>query len=126
MKLKVKHYVCFMHVGPFFSETTTEEIDSWNVEKAMEMAKKWSEHSLMPYAFYFIMKSQEETTYDQVIFKGGTYFINGVVETLDEIKAKGNPELISRMETHGWDRIVTCHPYEIMGPYEENDFIVKT
>ncbi|MBQ3022110.1 MAG: hypothetical protein IJD91_02120, partial [Clostridia bacterium] len=82
-----------------------------------------------PYGFRFFTKGRTEADLDsRVVAESGTYFINGVVETLEEIKAKGDPNnriLISNMECNGWDKVVTTHnPYKWTQPFTENDAVV--
>ena len=46
-----KHFVTFYSPGSFVAETTTREIESWDIRKAQEMADKISErYDATPYA----------------------------------------------------------------------------
>lgn len=125
-----KHFVKFFSSGTFVAEQTVKEIDSWDVDKAIEMSKEITErYGAKPYGFRFFTKGRTEADLDsKVIAKSGIYFINGVVETLEEIKAKGDPNnriLISNMECNGWDKVVTTHnPYKWTQPFGVNDAIV--
>ena len=52
-----KHYVTFISPGTFVSESTTKEVDSWDVKTAFEMSKTISErYNATPYAFSFFTK----------------------------------------------------------------------
>lgn len=125
-----KHFVKFYSAGTFFAEETVKKIDSWDVDKAIEMSKEITErYGAKPYGFCFFTKGRTEADLDsKVIAESGTYFINGVVETLEEIKAKGDPNnriLISNMEGNGWNKVVTTYnPYKWTQPFEANDTVV--
>lgn len=125
-----KHFVKFFSAGTFVAEQTVKEIDSWDVDKAIEMSKEITErYGAKPYGFRFFTKGRTESDLDsKVVAQSGTYFINGVVETLEDIKAKRNPNnriLISNMECNGWDKVVTTYnPYKWTQPFETNDTIV--
>ena len=125
-----KHFVKFFSAGTFGAEQPVKEIDSWDVDKAIEMSKEITErYGAKPYGFRFFTKGRTEADLDsKVVAESGTYFINGVVETLEEIKAKGDPNnriLISNMECNGWNKVVTTYnPYKWTQPFTENDTVV--
>ena len=35
-----RHYVTFYSPGSFYAETTTKEIEGWNIETALEISKE--------------------------------------------------------------------------------------
>ena len=113
------------------AEETIKEIDSWDVEKAIAMAKDITErYGARPYGFQFITRERKACDLDSKITKtSGMYYINGIVETLEEIKAKNDPSnriLISNMENNHWDRVVTTHtPWRWTMVFNENDHIVN-
>lgn len=125
-----KHFVEFYSAGTFVAEETVKEIDSWDVNKAIEMSRNITErYGAKPYGFRFITRGRTDTDLDsKVIAQSGTYFINGDVKTLEEIKAEGDPNnriLISNMESNGWNKVVTTHnPYKWTQPFEANDTVV--
>lgn len=125
-----KHFVKFLSAGTFVAEETTKEIDSWDIEKAKQMSKEIVErYGARPYGFCFITKGRSNTDLDsKVIDQSGVYYINGVVETLEELKAKNDPNnriLISNMEGNGWDKVVTTYnPYRWTQPFTENDTVI--
>ena len=92
-----KHFVKFFSAGTFVAEQTVKEIDSWDVDKAIEMSKEITErYGAKPYGFRFFTKGRTESDLDsKVVARSGTYFINGVVETLEEIKAKSSKSNLS-------------------------------
>ena len=119
-----KHFVKFMSAGVFVAEMTTKKISSWDVAKAAQMSKEIVEaYGSRPCGFYFITVKD-----DKVIKKSGVYYINGTVETLEELKAKNDPNnriLISNMESNGWDKIVTtCNPYKWVRPFTKDDTVI--
>lgn len=121
-----KHFVEFFSPGTFVAENTVKEIESWDVDKAKEMAKNIIErYNSKPYSFRFITREKEK-----IIRKSGFYFINGKVETLEDVKAKNNRDdkiLISNMENSSWNKIVTTFsPWRWTQPFDDsNDFVVE-
>lgn len=56
-----KDYVVFCSPGSFVHETSTKEIDSWDVRKAVEMATEITErYGSKPFGFYFRTKGRHE------------------------------------------------------------------
>lgn len=121
-----KHFVEFFSPGTFVAENTVKEIDSWDIDRAKEMAKDIIErHNSKPYSFRFITKQKEK-----IIRKSGFYFINGKVEILEDVKAKNNHDdriLISNMENNGWNKIVTTFsPWRWTQPFDDKkDCVVE-
>lgn len=125
-----KHFVRFLSAGTFVAEETVMPIEKWDVDQAIEMAKGITErYGAKPYGFQFITRGRTDEELDsKVINRSGIYYINGTVETLNQVKAKGNPDdriLISNMESNGWDKIVTTYnPYKWVQPFNEEDSVV--
>lgn len=125
-----KYFVTFMSAGSFCAETTTKEIEDWDVDKAVKMSKKVSErYGAKPYGFYFTTRSREDNELDSKVSKtSNMYYLNGTVETLEEIKAQNNPDrniLISNMECNGWDRVVTTYnPWKWTQPLNSDDIVL--
>lgn len=126
-----KHFVRFLSAGTFVAEETVKQIESWDVSQALEMAQGITErYGAHPYGFQFITRGRTDEELDsKVIEKSGIYYINGVVETLEQVKAKENPDdriLISNMESNGWGKVVTtCAPYKWTQPFNDGDSIVS-
>lgn len=126
-----KHFVRFLSAGTFVAEETVKAIDSWNVDRATEMAKEITErYGAKPYGFKFFTKGRKKTDLDsKIVAESGMYYINGIVETLEEIKAKNDPKnriLISNMECNGWNKVVTTrNPYVWTQPFNENDNVIN-
>ena len=125
-----KHFVKFLSPGTFVSEETIKEISIWDVQKALLMSKEITErHGATPYAFQFITRGRKDDELDSYIVKrSGTYYINGVVETLEEIKAKHSPSnriLISNMECNNWPAVVTVtNKWTWTQPFRKEDRVV--
>ncbi len=120
-----------MSPGTFVSESTTKEVDSWDVNIAKEMAEKISErYNSAPYGFYFSTKSRLETDLDsKVINKSPMYYLGGTILVLDEIKSRNDPNdriLISNMECNKWDRVIeNCNSWKITLPLEKGDIVLQ-
>ena len=124
-----KHFVRFISAGSFTSEETIKEIDCWDVQKAIAISKKIVErHGAKPYGFQFITRSRKDDELDsRVIKRSGIYYIDGIVETLDEIKAKKSPSnqiLISNMECNRWDKVVITKTGWTL-PFNEDDHVIN-
>jgi hypothetical protein len=126
-----KNYVKFLSAGTFMAEETTKEIDNWDINKAVEMSKSVTErYGAKPYGFYFITRSRKEDELDSRVSKeSDMYYLNGTVQTLEELKKENNPNnriLISNMECNGWDRVVTtCNPWKWTQPLRDNDVVIN-
>lgn len=106
-----KNFVTFHSAGSFVAETTTKEIDSWNVDVAKKMAEDITErYGAKPYGFNFITKSRDDNDLDsKVSDSSGMYYINCRMLTLEDVeKEKGKSSILySNMECNGWNRVVT-------------------
>ena len=125
-----KHFVTFLSPGTLVSETSTVEIDSWDVDDAKKKARGIVErHSAKPYGFYFTTRSRDENELDsKETGRSGTYYLGGVVKTLAEIKAVNDPNdkiLISNMEMNRWDKVITnTNSWSFTAPLYDNDVVL--
>lgn len=89
-----KHFVTFFSPGTFVPETTTRPIDSWNVDKAIEMAKTVTErYGAKPYGFQFSTRARSDAELDSKVSKSsGIYYLGGKIKTRDEILAGTDPK----------------------------------
>lgn len=106
-----KHFVRFYCPGTIVSETVVQEIDSWDVEAAMDMARDVKvRHAAVPYAFRFETRARSEEELDsKIINHSQTYHLGGKVETLAEIEARNDPEeriLLGNMRSNGYEKII--------------------
>lgn len=126
-----KHFVTFCSPGSFVSEKSTEEIDSWDVNIAVEKSRTVKErHGATPYGFYFTTRSRGDEDLDsRVTAKSNMYYLGGEILTLEEIKKQNNPEdrtLISNMEGNGWDKVVVNkNSYKWTAPLEKDDVVLR-
>ena len=126
-----KHFVIFYSPGTFVSETTEREIDSWDVEQAMSMARTVRErHGATPYGFRFTTRSRADDELDsKVTERSNMYFLGGKIRHLDFIILENKPDeqiLISNMRNNGWDRVVeNCNSWKITQPLEKDDVVLE-
>ena len=126
-----KHFVKFFSPGTIVAEDTVKPIDSWSQSLAVEMSRYITErHGATPYGFKFLTRTRAVDALDShVSATSGMYYLQGKVETLTEIKAKGDPAnkiLIGNMECNGWDKVVTSTKgYKWTQPFNENDVLIE-
>lgn len=125
-----RHFVTFVSPGTLFHEETTEEIESWDVPKAVEMSRKIVErHGARPFAFYFTTRKRTENDLDSwESARSSRYYLGGRVETLSEVRKRNLPDeqiLLSNMECNGWDKIiVNTNSYRTTQPFLEGDVLL--
>lgn len=106
------HFVEFMSPGTFVSEKTTKPIDSWSVDKALQMAADVIErHGARPFGFRFITRERGETDLDSKVTKfSGIYYLGGTVRTIEDVERDALPDeniLLANMRGNRWHRIIT-------------------
>src|SRR5574340_92575 len=106
-----KHFVEFYSPGTLVSEVSRLPIDSWDVDKAVEMAnsiKEW--HGARPYGFRFTTRTRSEADLNShESAKSNLYYLGGKIETREEVEARNDPKeeiLRSNMRINGIDRII--------------------
>lgn len=128
------HFVQFYSPGTFISESSIKPIDSWDIKKAIIMAKNIKErHNATPYAFRFFTKERTETELDSRETKtSGRYYLNGKISTLEEVIARNDPKeeiLIWNMKANQYDKIVEKHPdapgWKWTFPFEVTDVLIE-
>jgi hypothetical protein len=125
-----RNFVTFFSPGTFLHEETTKPIKSWDVGKATEMARTITErYGATPFAFQFSTRGRNKNELDsRVMDRSGRYFLGGKVLTLEQIKARKDPEdkiLISNMECNGWNRVVeNCNSFKIVQPLGDDDTVL--
>lgn len=107
----VQHSVVFLSPGTFVAESTQSPIESWDVERAQDMAAEIVErYNARPYGFYFVTRGRGADDLDsREIERSGTYFLGGKVRTVDDVRAANKPDertLLSNMECNGYSRII--------------------
>jgi hypothetical protein len=130
MKIE-KHFVTFLSPGTFFNEESIKEIDSWNVNKALEMSKEITErHGAKPYAFYFTTRTREDNEFDsKETAYSNRYYLGGKIETIKEIEERNDPNekiLLLNMRSNNWDRvIININSWKITQPLEKDDIVLQ-
>lgn len=105
-------FVTFYSPGTFVSEQTSLPIDSYDIDKAIEMARNIVErYNSRPYGFRFSTRERKSHELDsRETHRSGMYYLGGKIETLAEVEARNDPKeeiLRSNMRCNGYDRIIT-------------------
>lgn len=125
------NFVIFFSPGTFVAESSMKPIDSWDVNKAMEMARSIKErYNATPYGFQFITKERKDDELDsKEVKRSNMYYLGGTILTLEEIKQKNNPSdrtLISNMECNGWDRVIeNNNSWKWTQPLNKDDAVLQ-
>jgi len=125
-----KHFVIFFSPGTLLAEQTQKPIESWDVEKAVEMSREITErYNAKPYGFCFVTRERKPRDLDSKEVERSTmYYLGGAVFTLDELKAQNDPEdriLIQNMECNGWNRVViNKNSWKWTQPLSEGDEVL--
>lgn len=125
-----KHFVTFRSPGTFLSEETTKEIETWDVTKAQKMAEEIKErHNAVPYGFYFTTRERKENALDsERTAQSGMYYLGGTIMTLEEVKARNNPDdaiLICNMENNNIAKIVVnTNSWKSTMPLRDEDVVL--
>ncbi len=104
-------FVRFFSPGTFVAESTTKEIASWNVTKALEMMADIEErYGARPYGFQFFTKKRGWRDFEpKEVKRSGMYYVNCKVQTVEDIEAEGPASaiLLQNMKANGWDKVVS-------------------
>jgi hypothetical protein len=124
-----KHFVTFLSPGSFVHEETTIAIDSWDVEKAKELAHGIRErYGATPFAFVFTTRSRKAVELDsKEVKRSGRHYLGGRVMTLEEVKREmpDAKTLISNMEWNDYARvIVNDNSWRTIQPLDEDDVVL--
>jgi len=123
-------FVIFFSPGTFCSEQTSMPIDSYDVDKAVEMAKEIVErYNARPYGFCFVTRERKETELDsRETHRSGMYYLGGKIETLAEVEARHDQRdeiLLSNMRANNYDRIiVTNNSWRWTQPFHKDDTLL--
>lgn len=126
----IKKFVTFFSPGTFMAEETTESIDEWDVNKAIEMSRNIKErYNAFPYGFQFTTRSRDDDELDsKVVAKSPFYWLGGEVLTLEQVKSHRNPDdeiLISNMENNGYNKIIiNTNSWKWTMPLEKTDIVL--
>lgn len=106
-----QHYVIFYSPGTFVAEESSKPVDAWDVDAAVEAARKIRErHNAVPYGFCFITRARGDDDLDaKEVARSPFYYLGGKIETLAEIEARADPKewiLLGNMRSNGYDRVI--------------------
>jgi hypothetical protein len=130
MKIE-KNFVTFLSPGTFFSEETVKEIDSWDVNKAVEMSKNIVErYDATPYAFYFTTRARDDYDLDsKQIDESVIYYLGGEIRSLKDVELELNPDnniLIENMRNNGYKRVITnSGKWKSVHPLKDGDIVLQ-
>lgn len=125
-----QNFVTFFSPGTFVPETTTAPVDSWDVDKAVELARGITErHGAKPYGFQFSTRGRSDKELDSKVIKSsGIYYLGGKIETRNEVFARNDPKegiLRSNMDCNGIDKIiVNDNSWRFMGAFKDDDTLL--
>ncbi len=125
-----KHFVTFYSPGTFTAETSSHPIDSWDVEKAKEMAHDVVErYGATPYGFQFTTRSRGDKDLDSKrSAESPFYHLGGRIETRAEVEKRNDPKediLRSNMRCNDIDRVViNDNSYRSVHPLRETDVVL--
>ena len=125
-----KHFVTFYSPGTFCAESSTKEIDSWDVEQAKEMAHKITQrYGATPYGFRFSTWSRGPNDLDsKETATSNFYYLGGIIETIDDVRKRNDPDertLLRNMESNSWNRIVVNNnSYRWTQPLNKGDVVL--
>lgn len=125
-----KHYVTFYSPGTFVSEQTTREVDSWNVEAAVEMARTIVErHGAKPYAFRFTTRGRKDDEFEpRELDSSGLYYLGGKVRSAEDVLAGDDPSehiLRSNVRVNGYKRVIeNSNSWRFTGVLGDDDVVL--
>lgn len=128
--IKTAHFVTFLSPGSFVHEETTKPIESWDVEKAKQMARSIKErHAATPFAFVFSTRARTDEELDsKEVRRSGRYYLGGTIETIEDVRKRNDQNeriLLSNMEGNKWHRIiVNTNSSKIYQPLEADDVVL--
>lgn len=135
-----KHKVTFYSPGTLFSESSSHEIKSWNIVKAIELSKNITErYGAKPYGFVFETMLTAPDIDDghggklkvspKTIKKSGIHFLGGKLETYDDVVARNDEKENILKDNMRWnDMWIVCintNSYKSTLPFGEEDCIVN-
>lgn len=129
MEIK-QHFVTFYSPGTFVHETNEEPIAFWDVDLAVEMAKRIVQrYNARPYGFRFSTRGRDSQDLDsKEIASSGMYYLGGKIQTIEEIEARNDPSeriLRDNMRSNGWNRcLVNTNSWKWTSPLEDGDVVL--
>lgn len=125
-----KHFVKFFSPGTFMAETSSKEVEDWDVEAAKRLARDIKgRYGATPYGFQFFTRGRAADELDsKVIAKSQFYWLGGKVETAEEVLARNDPKeqiLCSDIRINSYKRIITNdNSYRWTAPLGDTDVVL--
>ena len=109
-----QHFVEFSSPGTFFPEQTAKAVESWDVQKAVEMSREITErYGSKPYGFRFYTWSRGPNDLDsRVSARSVFYWLGGDIRTAEEVLSGNDPRediLRSNVRINSFRRVITNH-----------------
>ena len=127
----IKHFVTFFSPGTFVAETTTQEIEAWDIAEATKRSRLIKErHGATPYGFQFTTRRRGEKDFDsKEVNRSGMYYLGGetlTIKNLEKEDAQKNRTLISNMRCNGWKKVVrNDNSWRWVQPLNAGDTVLK-
>jgi len=125
-----QNFVVFFSPGTLVAEQSTKLIDSWDIDKAIELSKDIKErYGALPYGFCFTTRERKDDELDsREVKRSSMYFLGGDILTLEDIKRRNDPKdgiLISNMKNNKWHKIVVNNnSWQWIQPLEKGDVVL--
>jgi hypothetical protein len=125
-----QRYVTFVSPGTFFPESTTQEINAWDMEEAVKRARAVKErYGATPYSFHFTTRSREDHELDaKETARSCNYFLGGTVRTAEEVLAGTDPKeetLRWNVKHNGIKRVlVNTNSYRVTLEVKDEDVVL--
>jgi len=125
-----QNFVVFFSPGTLVAEQSTKLINSWDIDKAIELSKDIKErYGALPYGFCFTTKERKDDELDsREVKRSSMYFLGGDTLTLEDIKRRNDPKdsiLISNMEGNKWYKIVVNNnSWQWTQPLKKGDVVL--
>lgn len=119
------HTVTFYSPGTFVHEESCVEVDSWDIDQAVEMARGITErHGATPFSFVF----KTHDGHGKKIDKSPRYFLGGTIKTLEDVIAENDPRnsiLISNMRFNHIKRVIhNTNSYAATVEMDDDDIVL--
>jgi len=126
----VRHFVTFFTPGTLVVESSTKQIDSWDIAAAVLALGIKDRYAAVPFGFQFTTRERGPEDLDSlVVATSPLYYLGGTVETLDQLEARATEKdrtLIANMRNNQYDRIITNdNSYRWTQPLWADDVVLQ-
>jgi hypothetical protein len=124
------HYVTFLSPGTFCSETTVREVESWDVNAAVDMSRTIIErHGAKPFGFIFTTEEFDSNCNRREVKRSGCHYLGGRLLSLSQIEARNDHNdsiLISNMKSNGYDTVIeNTNSLKSVLPFRDGDILIN-